>query len=226
MDVCKRQWASLLTTVSLRKSLSLLSDPVNWQKNQVLIWCPGPPYSTAPFECSCSRLCHQRPAIDHLHWLIDCVQRNYFSSGHGAVRLVYAADHLSSATADFRECTAARALHNGPCRASMQPPRARISHIRRHMDAVSAGTAGNGVEHELRRAAPWSGYLGCAIGLGNQWTQEIPGPGRSKIVKGRALGLLAISCRLIINLVEGFYVVIFFFPLICIERNVVVLYML
>ena len=183
MDVCKRQWASLLTTVRLRKSPSLLSGPENWQ-NQVLTASLGPPYSTAPFECSRSRLCHQLPVSDHLHWLIDCVQRNYLAAGNGAVRFVHAADRLSSDTADFWERTASRALHNGsrwPCR---QPPRARISHIRCHLDAISTDAAGNGVEHELRGAAPWRGYLRRAVGLGNQRTQEIQGPGHSRNVKG------------------------------------------
>jgi hypothetical protein len=161
-----------------------LSGPAKSQ-NQVLTWCSGPPYSTAPFECSGSRLYHQLPASDHLHWLIDSVQRNYLAAGNGVVRFVHTADRLPSDTADSWERTTAGALHNGSCRPCHQPPRARISYIRRHLDAISTDAAGNGVEHELRRAAPWCGYLRRAVGLGNQWTQKIPSPGRSKNVKAR-----------------------------------------
>lgn len=184
MDICKRQRTSIFTAVRLRKSLVFLYGLVNWQI-LVLTWCIGPPYSTAPFECSHFCLCHLCPAVDHLYWLIDCVQCNYLAAGHGAMRFVYAANHFFSTTADSWERTTTWTLHNGSCWTCREPPRARISHIHRHLDAISTGTAGDGVEYELRRAAPWSGYLRRAVGLGNQWTRAIPGPGCSKGVKGR-----------------------------------------
>jgi hypothetical protein len=149
-------------------------------KTQMLTWYSGPPYSTVPFECSHSHLCHQLPASDHLYRLIYRIQRNYLAAGNGAVRFILAADRISGDTADIWERTKAWALYNGPCWSCYQPPRAHVSYICRYLDAISTDAAGNSVEHELRWAAAWCGNLRRSIGLDNQWTQEIPGPSHSK----------------------------------------------
>ena len=112
-------------------------------------------------------MCHRRPAVDHIHRLIDRVQRNHLATGDGAVRVVHPANSLPGPPADLRKRTGARTVYNGPRRDSCQPPRARISRLRRHLDAVPNGTAGDRKQHELCWACFRRGYLGRAIGLGD-----------------------------------------------------------
>ena len=181
MDVCKRQWASIFPIFLLCK-VPFLYRPLNWQ-NKVLTGCSGPPYFTAPTKCSGSFLYRQRPSIDNLYRLIHCIQRNYLAAGYGVVCFVHAADCVSSDTTYSWERTGTRAIYDGSLRSPYQPPRDRIPHIRRHLDAIPTNTTGNRYKHELCRATPWCGYLRRAARLGNQWAQEIPGPGSSKSVK-------------------------------------------